>query len=96
MYTWGTCEVQIIDGLGLEESKRFMHHYNFPNFSVGETGPIRGPGRREIGHGALGERALLAVLPNETDFPYTLRLVAEVLNRTVLLHRLLSVPQQWQ
>ena len=72
-------EVQIIDGLGIEESKRFMHHYNFPNFSVGETGPIRGPGRREIGHGALGERALLAVLPNETDFPYTMRLVAEVL-----------------
>lgn len=72
-------EVQIIDGLGHEESKRFMHHYNFPNFSVGETGPIRGPGRREIGHGALGERALEAVLPNETDFPYTMRLVAEVL-----------------
>lgn len=72
-------EVQIIDGLGIEESKRFMHHYNFPNFSVGETGPIRGPGRREIGHGALGERALSAVLPNETDFPYTMRLVAEVL-----------------
>lgn len=72
-------EVQIIDGLGLEESKRFMHHYNFPNFSVGETGPIRGPGRREIGHGALGERALEAVVPNETEFPYTIRLVAEVL-----------------
>lgn len=72
-------EVQIIDGLGLEESKRFMHHYNFPNFSVGETGPIRGPGRREIGHGALGERALVAVLPDEKDFPYTIRLVAEVL-----------------
>ncbi|MBO1910753.1 polyribonucleotide nucleotidyltransferase, partial [Microvirga sp. 3-52] len=72
-------EVQIIDGLGLEESKRFMHHYNFPNFSVGETGPIRGPGRREIGHGALGERALEAVLPDESDFPYTMRLVAEVL-----------------
>ena len=72
-------EVQIIDGLGLEESKRFMHHYNFPNFSVGETGPIRGPGRREIGHGALGERALSAVIPNETEFPYTIRLVAEVL-----------------
>ncbi len=65
--------------LGLEESKRFMHHYNFPNFSVGETGPIRGPGRREIGHGALGERALEAVLPDETEFPYTIRLVAEVL-----------------
>ncbi|WP_153731325.1 polyribonucleotide nucleotidyltransferase [Sporosarcina obsidiansis] len=72
-------EVQIIDGLGLDESKRFMHHYNFPNFSVGETGPIRGPGRREIGHGALGERALLPVIPNEVEFPYTMRLVAEVL-----------------
>ena len=72
-------EVQIIDGLGLEESKRFMHHYNFPNFSVGETGPIRGPGRREIGHGALGERALEAVIPDDTKFPYTIRLVAEVL-----------------
>ncbi|MFD1928655.1 polyribonucleotide nucleotidyltransferase [Sporosarcina siberiensis] len=72
-------EVQIIDGLGIEESKRFMHHYNFPNFSVGETGPIRGPGRREIGHGALGERALLSVLPDEKEFPYTIRLVAEVL-----------------
>ncbi len=72
-------EVQIIDGIGLEESKRFMHHYNFPNFSVGETGPIRGPGRREIGHGALGERAIEAVLPDESDFPYTMRLVAEVL-----------------
>ena len=72
-------EVQIIDGIGLEESKRFMHHYNFPNFSVGETGPIRGPGRREIGHGALGEKALEAVLPDEADFPYAIRLVAEVL-----------------
>ena len=72
-------EVQIIDGLGLEDSKRFMHHYNFPNFSVGETGPIRGPGRREIGHGALGERALVSVLPDEKEFPYTIRLVAEVL-----------------
>lgn len=72
-------DVQIIDGLGLEESKRFMHHYNFPQFSVGETGPIRGPGRREIGHGALGERALEAVIPDEKDFPYTIRLVSEVL-----------------
>lgn len=72
-------EVQIIDGLGLEETKRFMHHYNFPNFSVGETGPIRAPGRREIGHGALGERALSTIIPNEKDFPYTIRLVAEVL-----------------
>ncbi|MEW9501257.1 polyribonucleotide nucleotidyltransferase [Jeotgalibacillus marinus] len=72
-------DVQIIDGLGVEESKRFMHHYNFPLFSVGETGPIRGPGRREIGHGALGERALEKVLPDEQDFPYTIRLVSEVL-----------------
>ncbi|MGE7621784.1 polyribonucleotide nucleotidyltransferase [Viridibacillus sp. NPDC096237] len=72
-------DVQIIDGLGVEESKRFMHHYNFPQFSVGETGPIRGPGRREIGHGALGERAIEAVIPNEKDFPYTIRCVSEVL-----------------
>lgn len=72
-------DVQIIDGLGVEESKRFMHHYNFPQFSVGETGPSRGPGRREIGHGALGERALLAVLPSEEEFPYAIRCVAEVL-----------------
>jgi len=72
-------DVQIIDGLGVEESKRFMHHYNFPQFSVGETGPIRGPGRREIGHGALGERALDAVIPNESEFPYTIRCVSEVL-----------------
>lgn len=72
-------DVQIIDGLGLEESKRFMHHYNFPQFSVGETGPMRGPGRREIGHGALGERALLAVIPDEKEFPYAIRCVSEVL-----------------
>ena len=72
-------DVQILDGLGLEESKRFMHHYNFPQFSVGETGPIRAPGRREIGHGALGERALEAVIPSEESFPYTIRLVSEVL-----------------
>ncbi|ANU27992.1 polyribonucleotide nucleotidyltransferase [Planococcus versutus] len=72
-------DVQIIDGLGIEDTKRFMHHYNFPLFSVGETGFLRGPGRREIGHGALGERALEAVIPSEKDFPYTIRLVAEVL-----------------
>ncbi|MDQ0198608.1 polyribonucleotide nucleotidyltransferase [Neobacillus ginsengisoli] len=72
-------DVQILDGLGIEEEKRFMHHYNFPSFSVGETGPIRGPGRREIGHGALGERALEPIVPNEKDFPYTIRLVSEVL-----------------
>lgn len=70
---------QIIDGLGLEESKRYMHHYNFPPFSVGEVRPMRGPGRREIGHGALAERALIPVIPNEEEFPYTLRLVSEVL-----------------
>ncbi|CDQ40070.1 MULTISPECIES: polyribonucleotide nucleotidyltransferase [Virgibacillus] len=72
-------DVQILDGLDLEESKRFMHHYNFPQYSVGETGPIRGPGRREIGHGALGERALEKVIPSDKDFPYTIRLVSEVL-----------------
>jgi polyribonucleotide nucleotidyltransferase len=72
-------DVQILDGLGIEEEKRFMHHYNFPHFSVGETGPIRGPGRREIGHGALGERALEPIIPSEIDFPYTIRLVSEVL-----------------
>lgn len=72
-------EHQVIDGLGVEEEKRYMHHYNFPNFSVGETGPIRAPGRREIGHGALGERALLQVIPDEADFPYTIRVVSEVL-----------------
>lgn len=72
-------EHQIIDGLGIEESKRFIHHYNFPQYSVGSTGPSRGPGRREIGHGALGERALSQVIPSEEDFPYTIRLVAEVL-----------------
>lgn len=72
-------DVQILDGLGIEETKRFMHHYNFPQFSVGETGPMRGPGRREIGHGALGERALEPVVPSENEFPYTIRLVSEVL-----------------
>ncbi|AWE06722.1 polyribonucleotide nucleotidyltransferase [Lysinibacillus sp. 2017] len=72
-------DVQIIDGLGVEESKRFMHHYNFPAFSVGETGRYGSPGRREIGHGALGERAISAVLPSEEEFPYAIRCVAEVL-----------------
>lgn len=72
-------EHQIIDGLGSEDEKRYMHHYNFPQFSVGETGPIRGPGRREIGHGALGERALLQVIPDEQAFPYTIRVVSEVI-----------------
>ena len=72
-------DVQILDGIDLEETKRFMHHYNFPPFSVGEARPLRAPGRREIGHGALGERALSKVIPSETDFPYTIRLVSEVL-----------------
>lgn len=70
---------QIIDDLTENDSKRFMHHYNFPPFSVGETGRMGAPGRREIGHGALGERALLQVIPEENEFPYTIRLVAEVL-----------------
>ena len=73
-------DVQIIDGLGEEESKRYMHHYNFPPYSVGETKPVRGPGRREIGHGALAERALEPVIPSVEEFPYTIRLVSEVLS----------------
>lgn len=72
-------DYQLIDGLGPEIEKRFMHHYNFPNFSVGETGPVRAPGRREIGHGALGERALRYIIPDTTEFPYTIRIVSEVL-----------------
>ncbi len=72
-------EYQIIDGLGAEEGKRFMFHYNFPQFSVGSTGRYGSPGRREIGHGALAEKALLQVLPDEEKFPYTIRLVSEVL-----------------
>lgn len=72
-------DVQLLDGLDLEETKRFMHHYNFPPFSVGEARPLRAPGRREIGHGALGERALEMVIPSESEFPYTIRLVSEVL-----------------
>ncbi len=72
-------EHQILDGLGIEDSKRFMFHYNFPAFSVGETGRYGAPGRREIGHGALAERALLQVMPDENEFPYTVRVVSEVL-----------------
>lgn len=70
---------QILDGLGIEDTKRFMLHYNFPNFSVGEIGRYGSPGRREIGHGALGERALAQVIPSEDEFPYTIRVVSEVL-----------------
>ncbi|MBS4022411.1 MAG: polyribonucleotide nucleotidyltransferase [Dethiobacter sp.] len=72
-------DVQRLDGLGLEESKRYMHHYNFPPYSVGEAGFMRGPGRRDIGHGALAEKALLPMIPSTDDFPYTIRLVSEVL-----------------
>ena len=72
-------EHQILDGLGLEDTKRFMLHYNFPSFSVGETGRYGAPGRREIGHGALGERALAQVMPSEEEFPYTVRVVSEIL-----------------
>lgn len=72
-------EDQLLDGLGIEDKKRYIHHYNFPPYSTGEVKPMRGPGRREIGHGALAERALLAVLPSEEEFPYTIRVVSEVL-----------------
>ncbi|MEN6462955.1 MAG: polyribonucleotide nucleotidyltransferase [Syntrophomonas sp.] len=71
-------EEQILDGLGIAQSKRYIHHYNFPPYSVGEVKPMRGPGRREIGHGALAERALLAVIPSAEEFPYTIRVVSEV------------------
>jgi len=75
-----TSEAQLLDGIDLEEKKRFMHHYNFPSYSTGETRPSRGPGRREIGHGALVERSLAPVLPGIDEFPYTLRLVSEILS----------------
>ncbi|HBT49371.1 MAG: Polyribonucleotide nucleotidyltransferase [Caldanaerobacter subterraneus] len=73
-------DIQILEGIGDEEFKRYMHHYNFPPYSVGEVRPLRGPGRREIGHGALAERALEPVIPSEEEFPYTIRLVSEVLS----------------
>lgn len=72
-------ENQLLDGLGIQESKEYIHHYNFPPYSVGETKPMRGPSRRDIGHGALAERALLAVIPSTEEFPYTIRVVSEVL-----------------
>ena len=79
--TLGTAsDEQIIDGLGADDRKRYMHHYNFPPYSTGEVRPLRGPRRREIGHGVLAERALLPLLPEEEDFPYTLRLVSEALS----------------
>ena len=71
---------QLLDGIDEEESKRYIHHYNFPSYSVGETRPSRGPGRREVGHGALAERALVPVIPSMEEFPYTIRLVSEVLS----------------
>ena len=73
-------EEQVLDGLGASESKRFMHHYNFPPFSTGESKPLRGPGRRDIGHGALAERAVAAVIPSQEEFPYTIRAVSDVLS----------------
>ena len=79
--TLGTIrEAQILDGIGLEDSKRYMHQYNMPPYSVGETRPMRSPGRREIGHGALAERALEPMLPSEAEFPYCMRLVSEVIS----------------
>lgn len=79
--TLGTkSEEQMLDGLDEEESKRYMHQYNFPSYSVGEARPSRGPGRREIGHGALAEKALVPVLPSEEEFPYAMRVVSEVLS----------------
>ena len=73
-------DAQMLDGIDLDDQKRYMHHYNFPSYSVGETRPSRGPGRREIGHGALAERALEPVIPSEEEFPYAIRLVSEVLS----------------
>lgn len=73
-------EEQMLDGIDEEDSKRYMHHYNFPSYSVGEARPSRGPGRREIGHGALAEKALVPVLPSEEEFPYAIRVVSEVLS----------------
>ena len=75
-----TRDNQLLDGIDDEESKRYIHHYNFPSYSVGETKPSRGPGRREVGHGALAERALVPVIPPVEEFPYTIRLVSEVLS----------------
>ena len=73
-------EEQRLDSIGPEDSKRYIHHYNFPPFSVGEVRRLRGTSRRDIGHGALAERALLAVIPNADEFPYTMRLVSEVVS----------------
>ena len=74
-----TREEMRLDTLGLETSKRYFHHYNFPGFSVGEAGPMRGPKRRDIGHGALAERALVPMIPSQEEFPYTIRVVSDIL-----------------
>ena len=84
-------DTQLVDGLDPEYKKRFLHHYNFPQYSVGETGRYGAPGRREIGHGALGERALAQVLPSVEEFPYAIRLVAESLGVKMVLHHKLSI-----
>lgn len=76
----GPRDEQIIDGMEADEKRRFFHHYNFPPFSVGEAGPMRGPGRREIGHGALAERALMPLIPSKDNFPYTIRVVSEIMS----------------
>ena len=73
-------ENQILDGLGIKESKEYIHHYNFPPYSVGETRMLRGPSRREIGHGALAERSLARILPSAEEFPYTIRIVSELMS----------------
>ena len=73
-------DAQLLDGLDEQTEKRYIHHYNFPSYSVGETKPSRGPGRREIGHGALAERSLVTVIPSVEEFPYTIRVVSEVLS----------------
>ena len=80
-------EEQVLDGIDTEESKRYMHHYNFPSYSVGEARPSRGPGRREIGHGALAEKALVPVLPSKEEFPYAIRVVSEVYLTMDLHHK---------
>ena len=76
----GVRSAELWEGVVGQTEKRYMHHYNFPSYSVGETRPSRGPGRREIGHGALAERALLPVIPSVEDFPYVIRVVSEVLS----------------
>src|SRR5207244_4778571 len=78
--TLGTTREEMrLDTLGLETAKRYFHHYNFPGFSVGEAGPMRGPKRRDIGHGALAERALVPMIPSQEEFPYTIRVVSDIL-----------------